>query len=384
MIQRLKFEWKSFLVMKNALLLCLLLVLFLFNFSTLSFTQEDMMSNYIGSLDQEIRIYSINLEKEKKLAKESGNEVGLENLKWKDETLDLMNHQITALRRGDWNEYYILQYKKNNLSSNNGVKKNLEELRERDPKLYLQLKKDDALIARFVEKKIPITEDIMHPLTAWGTLEDTLKFASNFIVIMLFSILFCDFLTNNFEKSTIYLYSFTRKKKRTIIDSKLFVQFFSTAIFLIFSLGLLIVSKAMINGFGTSKFPVVIGNDIYRLDFSYISAPELVISYVPYYFVVLLFLGILFLFLGAYLKKTLLSLGVFLVSYYGFTLIKDSEMMKTFSPFIPYSYLDVYGVITQTDLYFPRASFLIGIIYLLTLSVFFYALTVRKMNKLEI
>ncbi|SJZ91291.1 hypothetical protein SAMN02745116_01806 [Pilibacter termitis] len=385
MKQRLIFEWKTFLTVKNIILIVLLSATFFLSFVSLFFSNFNNNESLIPVLEEDIRVNSKGLEEQKEEARNAKDEVWLKSLENTEKINEISSQQITALRREDWSEFYTLEQKRAKLlfaegGANTGD--GLEYLKQKDPKRYLASKKDLEQRKYMVDKKIPITEDLAMPKSSWGALSIDLATFSSFILIMLFAILFCDFLTNNFEKSTIYLYSFTVKKKRSILSFKLIVQFLVAVVVSSVAFPLMFFIKGMIAGFGVSQVPVAIGNNVDNL--SFISALQLLLMYIPYYFIVLLFLIILFLFLGSYLQKTLLSLGIFLLSYYGFTLIKDMDFMKMISPFVPYSYLDTFGVITQTDLYFPKHSFVIGMIYLLLLSGILYALTARRMNKLEI
>ncbi|SJZ43403.1 hypothetical protein SAMN02745116_00289 [Pilibacter termitis] len=380
MRKRLNFEWKLFLEKKNIIVIFLISAMFFLSFGMIR-PSLDTKEDLIAGWKEDLELNPISLD-EKQKALESGDEHWIAAIEIAERANDLTRQLIKVLKEEDWSTYYKLEYQRKELLYEIADDKEISPMKEKEPKLYLHLKKLEAQRDYFIKKNLPITENIGNPASNWGTLSNTLSECSNFLVIMLFAILFCDFLTNSFEKSNIYLYSFTRKKKSSIIISKLLIQLSTSVIFSVLCFGLLFTVKGAIYGMGTSKYPIAIGNDV--KNFSFISSPELLLRYIPYYFLVLLFLITFFLFLGAYLRKSLVSLGLFLLSYYGFTLIKDFGVMKVISPFIPYNYLDTYGVITQTDFSFSKESFLIGVLYLLVLSVIFYALTVRKMNKLEI
>ena len=120
-------------------------------------------------------------------------------------------------------------------------------------------------------------------------------------------------------------------------------------------------------------YPLIIGNE--QLGYSTITVWELIFRFIPYYLVVIFFLSSFLTMISALVKKSLASIGIVIISYFGYTLVAQSELLTNVKKFIPYSYIDIFKVVTLQELQMPQNVYLVGFIILGACAMAFNYLT---------
>ncbi|MCU9781699.1 hypothetical protein [Enterococcus faecalis] len=88
--------------------------------------------------------------------------------------------------------------------------------------------------------------------------------------------------------------------------------------------------------------------------------------------------------ISALVKKSLASIGIVIISYFGYTLVAQSELLTNVKKFIPYSYIDIFKVVTLQELQMPQNVYLVGFIILGACAMAFNYLTAVFLNNVKI
>ncbi|MGF1995899.1 hypothetical protein [Enterococcus casseliflavus] len=368
----LKFEYLKFIKTKKNWILSLFLVLLtLLNVYSSNQVSNNTVINLNNSLNEQINM--LNSEKSRAEAdlesdgidsntKES-IETYVDNSK---KTIERYEDQVSAINNNDFQKYWSIE--KENLVAISGN----SMLGESE---LLEITKQYMKLDYISSNEIKYEKNEMMPNKSWSFSPDFLSLQSSFISLIILIMILGDIVSKDFESNYRFLYTTLFKQKKKIIASKLIVGLsFFTGVFLIQSV-LVYLLQGFLNGFGTSAYPVVLGNKLGTLEI--VSVLEFYFKFSLYYLVLLLFLASLACLLGFLIKKNTLVIGIMSVVYLAVYYLKDNPIIQNISKYNPITYMDVYAISRYSHSILTKGSYLIGIIYLLSLSFIFILVSFR-------
>ncbi len=294
-----------------------------------------------------------------------------------EKILNLLEKQLDSLATKNYKTYWNLESKKKDILLNSQSVQGQDSLQER-----IRLENDQLLITELNKRKLDFETDLGLPIRAFPFLIGLCQFLSSVLVIILFIVLMGDSLSRDFENKSFYLYApVLQGFKQLILKKNLSNTFLSFAL-LLGSAGLVFLVAGILNGFNTGDYPLIIGNE--QLGYSTITVWELIFRFIPYYLMVIFFLSSFLTMISALVKKSLASIGIVIISYFGYTLVAQSELLTNVKKFIPYSYIDIFKVVTLQELQMPQNVYLVGFIILGACAMAFNYLTAVFFNNVKI
>ncbi|MDB1623749.1 ABC transporter permease [Enterococcus faecalis] len=294
-----------------------------------------------------------------------------------EKMLNLLEKQLDSLATKNYKTYWNLESNKKDILLNSQSVQGQDSLQER-----IRLENDRLLITELNKRKLDFETDLGLPIRAFPFLIGLCQFLSSVLVIILVIILMGDSLSRDFENKSFYLYApVLQGFKQLILKKNLSNTFLSFAL-LLGSAGLVFLLAGILNGFNTGDYPLIIGNE--QLGYSTITVWELIFRFIPYYLVVIFFLSSFLTMISALVKKSLASIGIVIISYFGYTLVAQSELLTEVKKFIPYSYIDIFKVVTLQELQMPQNVYLVGFIILGACAMAFNYLTAIFLNNVKI
>lgn len=294
-----------------------------------------------------------------------------------EKILNLLEKQLDSLSTKNYKTYWNLESKKKDILLNSQSVQGQDSLQER-----IRLENDQLLITELNKRKLDFETDLGLPIRAFPFLIGLCQFLSSVLVIILFIVLMGDSLSRDFENKSFYLYApVLQGFKQLILKKNLSNTFLSFAL-LLGSAGLVFLVAGILNGFNTGDYPLIIGNE--QLGYSTITVWELIFRFIPYYLMVIFFLSSFLTMISALVKKSLASIGIVIISYFGYTLVAQSELLTNVKKFIPYSYIDIFKVVTLQELQMPQNVYLVGFIILGACAMAFNYLTAVFLNNVKI
>lgn len=294
-----------------------------------------------------------------------------------EKMLNLLEKQLDSLATKNYKTYWNLESKKKDILLNSQSVQGQDSLQER-----IRLENDQLLITELNKRKLDFEMDLGLPIRAFPFLIGLCQFLSSVLVIILFIVLMGDSLSRDFENKSFYLYApVLQGFKQLILKKNLSNTFLSFAL-LLGSAGLVFLVAGILNGFNTGDYPLIIGNE--QLGYSTITVWELIFRFIPYYLVVIFFLSSFLTMISALVKKSLASIGIVIISYFGYTLVAQSELLTNVKKFIPYSYIDIFKVVTLQELQMPQNVYLVGFIILGACAMAFNYLSAVFLNNVKI
>lgn len=294
-----------------------------------------------------------------------------------EKMLNLLEKQLDSLATKNYKTYWNLESKKKDILLNSQSVQGQDSLQER-----IRLENDQLLITELNKRKLDFETDLGLPIRAFPFLIGLCQFLSSVLVIILFIVLMGDSLSRDFENKSFYLYApVLQGFKQLILKKNLSNTFLSFAL-LLGSAGLVFLVAGILNGFNTGDYPLIIGNE--QLGYSTITVWELIFRFIPSYLVVIFFLSSFLTMISALVKKSLASIGIVIISYFGYTLVAQSELLTNVKKFIPYSYIDIFKVVTLQELQMPQNVYLVGFIILGACAMAFNYLTAVFLNNVKI
>lgn len=294
-----------------------------------------------------------------------------------EKMLNLLEKQLDSLATKNYKTYWNLESKKKDILLNSQSVQGQDSLQER-----IRLENDQLLITELNKRKLDFEMNLGLPIRAFPFLIGLCQFLSSVLVIILFIVLMGDSLSRDFENKSFYLYApVLQGFKQLILKKNLSNTFLSFAL-LLGSAGLVFLVAGILNGFNTGDYPLIIGNE--QLGYSTITVWELIFRFIPYYLVVIFFLSSFLTMISALVKKSLASIGIVIISYFGYTLVAQSELLTNVKKFIPYSYIDIFKVVTLQELQMPQNVYLVGFIILGACAMAFNYLSAVFLNNVKI
>lgn len=291
------------------------------------------------------------------------------------EIYNIRLEQKSALDKGDFSLYSDLE---NNLN-----KFQLSQIEDEDSKEYKEvMKRIDYHKSIKSVNGVPsiIINDTTDTSFVIG--RTIVSWLSSTSFLVLFTILLADNLSSEIESSQIRLYHFLGRGKVSHLITKLIVPVFWTFLATIMSFGVLYLVKGIMDGFGTWQYPYL------TEDKTIVPIWSITLKSVLLFLSSLFFITSLGQLLSLVFKKSLVTIGMIVVSLTGFATIAQEEWFQSMKKFFPFEYMG-YGQILNDSAVLPDNVFLIGMTYLLTLSIIFFIISnylyknyfIRKVGK---
>ena len=268
-------------------------------------------------------------------------------------SLQFLNQEKMALKSDDINQYYNIQLKLNQLTMKAGNWAGGD------------LKAENSYIKTVQKRHLNFENYSGAQIHSFGIAHEVLFaliFSSLFYLILL--LMGGISLAADIETDRIKLYKTPIFKNQNPILTSFFVNVFVVSAWYLLAVVLYFVSVGFLNGFGALNYPSGIPKlflvENWKIDSLYLLWGFVVISFITS-------LGI---FLSLLLKRTLLVVGAFAIIILGFDMIKSQNFMTHLNMFLPMSYFNRINL-WQGIRNFPPHPLIVGLIYLISLSLLF-------------
>ena len=359
------FELKRFLKSpKNKICLILLAVIFfgLFAFYQTTINKQSFDSNlaFIREQLQQSKQSVKNLQDQVKLNPD--DQVRSQQLSQEQEKEKLLSEELAALEKKDLEKVSQLEYQSLLAQLDTMTDKNSDSYKN----LRASIRYREAVKAVGGTPSLTLNNtseaafSIGHIMTGW---------LSSTTIFVLITVLIADSLSSEIESSQIRFYQLLGGRKLKHLLIKLLVPILVTFLTTLLLFTTLYVAKGLLDSFGTWSYPYLLGRTI-------VPIWQISLQTIILFLVALIFLASLGQFLALIFKKSLVVIGLVIVFLTGFLTLAQEEWFQPFKQFFPFEYLG-YGQILNDASILPKNAFLIGIIYLLTLSLIFTLVSYR-------
>ncbi|MBP2620655.1 ABC transporter permease [Streptococcus panodentis] len=353
------FELKRFLNSpKNKICLVLLAAIFLglFAFYQTTINKQSFDSNltFIREQLQQSKQSVKNLQNQAQL--DPDDQTISQQLIQEQEKEKLLSEELAALEKKDLKKAFQLEYQ--------DALVQLEAMTDKNSDSYQNLKaciryreavKAVGGIPGFrVNSTSEAAFNIGHIMTGW---------LSSTTIFVLLTVLIADSLSSEIESSQIRFYQLLGGRKLKHLLIKLLVPVLVTFLFTLLLFAVLYLAKGLLDSFGTWSYPYLLGRTI-------VPIWQIVLQTLALFLVALLFLASLGQLLALIFKKSLVVIGLIIVFLTGFLTLAQEEWFQPLKQFFPFEYLG-YGQLLNDAAVLPNNAFLIGIFYLLSLSLIF-------------
>lgn len=324
-----------------------------FNDTTVHFLEENLSLQTMEYDNQQKLLDSNELS-------ESSREDIRQLLSFRENMIQNYSGQLLALNNKDLDQYWSIQ--------KDVYKEWLQGSSDISPEQTSRFQRDIAKIAAVQELGLTFEKELNFPLRAWPFLEQILSVMSMTGFIFIILMLIGDHMSKDFDDGSISLYhSIMRKKENLVIYKGLVVTASSyllvIAIILLFSIGV-----GLAFGFGSASYPVIIENG--HNGHEAISILNAVFLVAIHFLFVLFFLVSLATLIGTVSRHSIVTIALLILTYYGFTVAATLDFMQPFLPFIPYSQINSYHILTGVGSFTPQISYWNSILILLIFGLF--------------
>lgn len=202
-------------------------------------------------------------------------------------------------------------------------------------------------------------------------------------LLVLITVLISDVVSSDIESSQIRFYQLIGGRKFRQLVLKLLLPIGVVGVVTVLTFAGIYLISGLLNGFGTWHYPYSLS------DGSIFPIWQLSLKSLGLFLVSLLFIGSLGQLLSLIFKKSLVVIGLIVVCLTGFLTLEREVWFQPFKKFIPFEYLG-YGRLINDIKILPDHFLLIGVVYLVGLSLIFLSISAylyhqyyyRKVGKL--
>ena len=202
-------------------------------------------------------------------------------------------------------------------------------------------------------------------------------------LLVLITVLISDVVSADIESSQIRFYQLIGGRKFRQLVLKLLLPIGVVGVVTVLTFVGIDLISGLLNGFGTWRYPYLLS------DGSIFPIWQLSLKSLGLFLVSLLFIGSLGQLLSLIFKKSLVVIGLIVVCLTGFLTLEREVWFQPFKKFIPFEYLG-YGHLINDIKLLPDHFLLIGVVYLVGLSLIFLSISAylyhqyyyRKVGKL--
>lgn len=202
-------------------------------------------------------------------------------------------------------------------------------------------------------------------------------------LLVLITVLISDVVSADIESSQIRFYQLIGGRKFRQLVLKLLIPIGVVGVVTLLTFVGIYLISGLLNGFGTWRYPYLLS------DGRIFPIWQLSLKSLGLFLVSLLFIGSLGQLLSLIFKKSLVVIGLIVVCLTGFLTLEKEVWFQPFKKFIPFEYLG-YGRLINDIKILPDHFLLIGVVYLVGLSLIFLSISAylyhqyyyRKVGKL--
>lgn len=202
-------------------------------------------------------------------------------------------------------------------------------------------------------------------------------------LLVLITVLISDVVSSDIESSQIRFYQLIGGRKFRQLVLKLLLPIGVVGVVTVLTFAGIYLISGLLNGFGTWHYPYSLS------DGSIFPIWQLSLKSLGLFLVSLLFIGSMGQLLSLIFKKSLVVIGLIVVCLTGFLTLEREVWFQPFKKFIPFEYLG-YGRLINDIKILPDHFLLIGVVYLVGLSLIFLSISAylyhqyyyRKVGKL--
>lgn len=202
-------------------------------------------------------------------------------------------------------------------------------------------------------------------------------------LLVLITVLISDVVSADIESSQIRFYQLIGGRKFRQLVLKLLLPIGVVGVVTVLTFAGIYLISGLLNGFGTWHYPYSLS------DGSIFPIWQLSLKSLGLFLVSLLFIGSMGQLLSLIFKKSLVVIGLIVVCLTGFLTLEREVWFQPFKKFIPFEYLG-YGRLINDIKILPDHFLLIGVVYLVGLSLIFLSISAylyhqyyyRKVGKL--
>ncbi|MDR1606752.1 MAG: ABC transporter permease [Streptococcaceae bacterium] len=269
----------------------------------------------------------------------------------------LYSAEVLALKNKDLDKFTDLENQVNILQLKAISEKDSQEYRD----LVSSIKYYDA-VKKVKGKVAPIINDTSE--AAFVTGRSALSWLSSTVIFVLLTVLIADVVSGEIESSQIRFYQLMGGRKFKHLLLKLLIPIMVVFSVTLLSFLLQYVINGLMNTFGTWRYPYQ------DSDSRLIPIWQVMLKTLGLFTATLLFIASLGQFLSLIFKKSLVVIGIIVILLTGFLTFEGEEWFQPIKKFLPFEYLG-YGRLLNDVEILPSQSFMIGLFYLLSLSVVF-------------
>lgn len=274
-----------------------------------------------------------------------------------EESKTNFQEQLKALQKNDLDKFAYL-VNQSNISQLNQMTSNhsAEYLSiSKDIQYYEDVKAVDGKMGITINDTSESAFTIGRSLTFW---------LSSMVVFVLLTVLLADNISNEIESSQIRFYPLIGGRKFKQLLIKLFIPSIIVTIITVLIFMFLYLIGGITNSFGSWQYPY------YVTDGNIEPIYKLMIKSFTLFICSLLFISSLGQFLSLIFKKSLIVVGLITIFLTAFLTFDKEAWFQPIKKFLPFEYLG-YGRLINDIKILPSNSFILGVLYLIILSVIF-------------
>lgn len=282
------------------------------------------------------------------------------------EDLEIYKKQIIAINTNKINEYYSLQAQLDNITLNRNAGQSQQAyIIQADNWANQEL----SYIRAVQKRRLNFEGTATTQMHSFGNFQQQflpLLFSSLFIV--LFASMVSITIASGLEKAENRTYYFMGISRSEDLFSKVFAGTLVTYGWILLASLVYFMVIGFVNGFGAWNYPAYLSNNIVIAN-GIVDGISLL-----YFLLIIIFLASLGALISALAKKSLVVVAVIAILVIGYSMIENVKWMKPLQRFIPMSYFNPSNLLNNPSSLFGKSSLIIGVIYLLGLSVIFLEL----------
>ncbi|CAM3023492.1 ABC transporter permease [Lactococcus laudensis] len=354
------FELKRFIKNpKNKICLALLALIFfgLFVMEQTTFKQKFSEVNLVMTREnlQQTKHWVENLQNQAKLNPDDKETA--QALLVAQENVKIFSSQLSALEKKDFDKFAELNNQQNSAQLKLIPQKDSDEYRS----LVSNIKYYEAVKA--VNGKMSATTNDTSE-SAFKVGYSAVAWLSSTAIFVLITVLIADTVSSEIESSQIRFYQLIGGRKFKHLLLKLGVPILSVLSVTFISFFCQYLIKGAMNSFGTWRYPYLMADGTIQPIW------QVSLKAVLVFVVALIFIGSLGQLLALIFKKSLVVIGLIVVCLTGFLTLAQEEWFQLIKKFLPFEYLG-YGQIINDAKILPNNALIIGLIYLVSLSLLF-------------
>lgn len=288
----------------------------------------------------------------------------------------MLKGEKKALESNRFNDYFDIENKLN--ESNLKYNKDEKQLKEQNQVTQQSIDYYNLVKSRNLDFELQPGAQ-MHAFGSFISLPLSSMFTSMYLLI--FSVLVSVQISSHFESKEFLFYDFAKISRRRTLLHKCNAALTVTFGWILLISAIDIVIVGFMDGFGSLNYPGYLKNPSktamestpgWKIDNMAIPNGEIILISILYLLLILIFLATLGALLSTLFKRSLVVVGTLAVLIVGWSLVADEKSIQFIRPYVPMSYLNPIELLCYPFYLFGKNSLMVGVVYLLVLSVVCY------------